>query len=229
MSGYEHHSIKTWALEDRPREKLMQRGISSLTDSEILALILGQGTKNKSAISLAKDIIKKMGGLQQLARTSVKELLKINGIGPAKAISIVASFELGRRKHLSEKKEIKITKSKTVAQYLIPTMSDLEVEVFYILFLNRNNVIKGEKMIFKGGVNTTVVDIKVIFREAVLHLASGIILAHNHPSGNTSPSEADISTTRLLQKGAKLFDIVVLDHVIIAHNKYFSFADAGML
>lgn len=229
MSRYPHHSIKHWALEDRPREKLLQRGISSLTNSEILAIILGQGTRNKSAISLARDVIQKVGGLQELARTSVKELLDINGIGPAKAISIVASFELGRRKHISEKQEVKVTHSQAVANYLIPIMSDLKVEVFYILFLNRNNIIKGEKMIFQGGVNATTVDTKVIFREAILHLASGIILAHNHPSGNPNPSEADISTTRMLQNGATLFDIVILDHIIVAHNKYFSFADKGML
>ncbi len=229
MKPYKSQSIKHWAVEDRPREKLVQRGISSLTDAEVLAIILGNGTKNKSALGLARDILTEVGGLHLLARSGLKELTSIKGIGQAKALTIISAFELGRRKHLSEKKELKFTESKIVAQYLIPIMSDLEVEIFYVLFLNRNNVIKSEKMIFKGGVNSTVVDTKVIFREAILQLASGIILAHNHPSGNPKPSKMDINTTKILQKGSEFFDIVVLDHIIIAHNHYYSFADEGIL
>jgi DNA repair protein RadC len=229
MSQYNNLPIKAWAVEDRPREKLMQRGIEALTDAELIALLLATGTRNLSAIDLARNLLQETGGLHQLARCNVRELTRIKGIGKAKAIGLVAAFELGRRKNLNAQPEVKVTSSDIVADYLTPKLHDLNQEVFYVLFLNRNNIIKAEKMIFKGGVSATIIDPKLIFREAVHHLASAIIVAHNHPSGNLNPSKSDLETTRKLVEGGKLFDIHVLDHIIISNRGHYSFADHGMI
>ena len=226
---YQHQPITQWALEDRPREKMLQRGIDALTDAELLAIILGSGTRELSAIGLARQVLKQVGSLAQLARCGVPELVAIKGIGPAKAIAIVSAFELGRRKGLAPHEVIKFTSSDKVANYLIPRLADLNQEVFYVMFLNRNNEIKAEKPFFRGGVAATVIDAKLIFREAINQLACGVILAHNHPSGNLTPSQADLQITRKLREGGKLFDIAVLDHIIVSHRGYFSFADEGLM
>lgn len=226
---YHQTSIKHWAVEDRPREKLLSKGISALTDAELLAIILSTGSREHSAIGLARIMLDHAGGLRQLARSGVEELTQIKGIGKAKAISIVSAFELGRRKAQGEILQTRITSSETAARYLMPKLADLEREVFYILFLNRNNVIKAEKQIFTGGVSATVVDAKIIFKEAINHLASSIILAHNHPSGNLKPSHADKQITQKLKAGSQYFDIQLLDHIIVSHKGYYSFADDGEL
>ncbi|MEM6346003.1 MAG: DNA repair protein RadC [Bacteroidota bacterium] len=221
--------ITHWALEDRPREKLLQRGLGALTDAELLAIIIGSGSRELSALGLAQHILNQTGGLADLARAQVTELTHIKGIGPAKAISIVATFELGRRKSLPQNKKFRVSGSSSAAQYLSPILQDQNQEVFYVLFLNRNHEIESEKEIFRGGIASTIVDPKLVFREAIHRLASSIIVAHNHPSGNLKPSQADIQITQKLQKGSQLFDITLLDHLIISQKGYFSFADEGLM
>ncbi len=221
--------ISNWALEDRPREKLLQRGIGALTDAELIAIIIGSGSRELSALGLAQHILKQIGSLPALARSQVNELTQIKGIGPAKAISLVATFELGRRKSQPQAKKFRISSSASAAEYLTPLLEDQEQEIFYVLFLNRNHEIESEKEIFRGGIASTIVDPKLVFREAIHRLASSIIVAHNHPSGNLKPSQADIQITQKLKQGSQLFDINLLDHLIISRKGYFSFADEGLL
>jgi len=227
MDTYTSHSIKTWALEDRPREKLFQRGIGALTDAELLALIFGTGHREMSAIDLGRQVLAEFGGLQGVAQASVKDLMKLKGIGRAKAVSLASSFELGRRKASQSGKHEKLNSAEAVFKYLGPGLADLDHEIFCVLFLNRNHELKAEKQLFEGGVNATVIDTRIIFREAVNHLASSIILVHNHPSGNLKPSQPDRMITRKCQEAGKLFDIPVLDHVIISSRGYYSFANSG--
>ena len=229
MKAYNQIPIKNWAVEDRPREKLLQRGMEALTDTELLAILLATGTKDRSAIDLARDILQTTNGLEQLARTQVNELVKIKGIGKAKAITIQVAFELGRRKLRNHSPKKRFSNSKDVANYVSPKLVDLGHEVFYAIFLNRNNEVIAEKEIFSGGVSATIIDPRIIFKEAINYLASGIIFAHNHPSGNLKPSQADIEITHKLKKGGKVFDINVLDHLIISGRGYYSFADEGNL
>lgn len=227
MNTYSPRSIKTWALEDRPREKLFQKGIAALTDAELLALVLSTGHRELSAIDLGRQLLLDFRGLNGLAGTSVKDLMKVKGIGKAKAVSLAACFELGRRKSSQAGKSKKLNSAEAVYQYLGPGLADMDHEVFHVLFLNRNHELKAEKRLFEGGVNATVIDTRIIFREAVNHLASSIILVHNHPSGNLKPSQPDRSITRKCQEAGKLFDIPVLDHVIISSRGYYSFANSG--
>ena len=227
--SYYHLPIKAWAVEDRPREKLMQRGLDALTDAELIAILLGSGSRQESAIDLARKVLAESGDLRALSRSTVSELKKIKGIGPAKAISLVAAFELGRRKSHSNGQLLRVNSAESVATYLMPRLSDLQHEVFYVLFLNRNHEIKAEKKLFSGGLNATIIDTRMVFREAVQQLASAIIVAHNHPSGNLSPSEADIQITCKLAEAGKVFDIPVLDHIIVSHKGFYSFADEGMI
>ncbi|MEZ4772987.1 MAG: DNA repair protein RadC [Bacteroidia bacterium] len=229
MKTYTHTSIKDWALEDRPREKLLQRGIEALTDTELLAILLASGTRDRSALDMAREMLESLGGLPQLAQASVAELTGFKGIGKTKAITIITAFELGRRKLMKISEAPRLTHSESVAHYLAPRLADLKQEVFYVLFLNRNNEIIAEKQIFRGGVSATIIDPRIIFREAIHHLASAIILSHNHPSGNLTPSQADIEITRKLVSGGKVFDIQVLDHIIVSSRGYYSFADQGLL
>ena len=229
MANYRGVPIKDWALEDRPREKMIQRGVSALTNSELLAILLSSGTRDQSALDLARTILQELDGLPQLARASVAELKHFKGIGQAKALLLVAAFELGRRKNIQNQEPLKVTSSEVVAQYLIPLLSDLNQEVFYVLFLNRNNEIKAERMFFQGGVSSTIIDPRLVFKEAVHQLASGIILAHNHPSGNLVPSQADIESTQKLTAAGKLFDIHVLDHLILSNHGYYSFLDNDLM
>jgi DNA repair protein RadC len=229
MNTYQEKPIREWALEDRPREKLLHRGIDSLTDAELIALLLSTGTRELSAIGLARLVLSETGGLRGLASSGVEALMKIRGIGRAKAITLVAGFELGRRKSREVSESPRITSAEVAAAYLIPRLSDFQQEVFHILFLNRNNVVKAEKQLFKGGTTATIIDPKVVFREAVNQLATGIILAHNHPSGSLKPSKADLDITRKLTEGGKLFDIQVIDHLIVSFKGYYSFAENGNL
>ncbi len=231
MGNYKKLSIKNWAVEDRPRERFLAKGIQSLSDTELIALIIGSGTREISAVELARQILKSAdNNLNQLGKFNVDDLLKLKGVGKAKAISVIAALELGRRRKLSEAlQRPKITSSKDVYEILFPLISDLAHEEFWILLLNRSNKIINKYRISQGGTAGTVIDVKIILKRAVEKLASSIILCHNHPSGNLTPSKADINITNKLREAAELMDIKLLDHIIIADNSYFSFIDEGVL
>jgi DNA repair protein RadC len=223
--------IKEWSPDDRPREKLLQKGRSALTDAELVAILLGSGTATTSAVDVAKNILAKAdNSLHELARLSVKDLMKIRGIGAARAITVVAAMELGRRRsELDQDEKPKITCSRDVFELLKPTLMDVPHEEFWVLLLNRANRVIKSMQVSQGGVSGTVADPRIIFKSALEELASGIILAHNHPSGNLTASQADIQLTRKLKDGARLLDVQVLDHLILAGQKYYSFADEGLL
>ena len=223
--------IKQLAEDDRPREKLLSKGKASLSNAELIAILLGSGTQNKNAVEVARDILNEAGGnLNQLARLSIQEMCKIPGIGPARAILITAAIELGGRKETENGRDNKkITSSKDIYEYLRVKFQDLNYEEFWFITLNRANCITGEHKISEGGVSATVVDPKRIFKTALNHSASSIILAHNHPSGNLKPSQQDINLTAKVKQGATLFDIQLLDHLIFGEKSYFSFADEGMI
>lgn len=224
-------TIKDWSPQDRPREKLVLKGRSSLSDAELIAILLGSGTPTLSAVDLARKILQENNNdLHTLAKLSVKEMMNIKGIGEAKAITIVAAMELGRRrKDLEVIQKPQINSSRSVFEILRPELQDIPHEEFWILLLNRANCLLKKIQISRGGVSGTVVDPRIVFKLAVEALASGIVVAHNHPSGNLTASQADISLTQKLKEGGKLLDIQVLDHVIIAGQKYFSFADDGLI
>jgi DNA repair protein RadC len=224
-------NIKSWAAEDRPREKLVLKGKATLSDAELIAILLGTGTSKQSAVDLAKNILQSVNNdLNELARLTVKDLMKIKGIGEAKAITIISALELGRRrKDFQAEEKPKIGGSADAFEILKADLLDIPHEAFWILLLNRANRVIKKHQISQGGVAGTVADPKIIFKVAVEELASGIILAHNHPSGNLTASQADIDLTKKLKESGKLLDIQVLDHIIIAGKKYFSFADEGLL
>ena len=223
--------IRSWAEEDRPREKLLLKGKSSLSDSELMAILIGSGTVSLSAVELSKQILSAANNnLNELAKLTVKDLQKFKGIGEAKAITIVAAMELGRRrKEADVNKKTKVTSSKDVYNYIIGDLQDLPHEEFWILTLNRSNLIIAKHKISAGGVSGTVADPKIIFKIALENLASSVILIHNHPSGNLKPSEADIRLTEKLKKSGKILDIPVLDHLIITDSSYYSFMDEHVL
>lgn len=229
MSYTNKGPINSWALEERPREKLSKRGISALTDAELLAILLRSGNRETSALGLAKELLDQAGSLEKLARASLQLLRQSKGIGDAKAMSLLAAFELARRKTALFPEKMKVSSSQVAAKYLIARLGDHSQEVFHVLFLNRNNEIEAEKQLFMGGVSATIIDPKVVFREAILHLASGLVIAHNHPSGNLMPSGADLEITKKIQQGAEYFDIRLLDHLIVSSRGYYSFADEGRL
>lgn len=227
----EKFTIKTWAEDDRPREKLLGKGRQVLSDAELIAILIGSGNTEESAVELSKRILSSVNNnLNELAKLTVNDLVKFKGIGEAKAISIIAALELGRRRKESETPQrIQIRTSVDIYNFIKASMLDLPHEEFWILLLNRsNNVIKKE-LISRGGIAGTVVDSKIIFKSAVENLASGIILCHNHPSGNTKPSEQDMQLTKKLIEAGRLLEIPVLDHVIVTDTAYYSFADEGML
>jgi DNA repair protein RadC len=223
--------IKQLAEDDRPREKMQNHGASALSLAELMAILIGSGNKNSSALQLGQQILSLANySLLDLSRMSLKELTSIKGIGSAKAIVLNAALELGRRRREEEaKKIVKITNSHDAFQYFEPFMEDYRHEEFWILLLNRNNIVLGKKRISIGGVAGTVVDPKIIFKIALENLASGIILCHNHPSGNLNPSAQDIDITKKIRDGGKLLDICVNDHIIIGQKSFFSFADNGLL
>jgi DNA repair protein RadC len=224
-------NIKSWSPEDRPREKLILKGKSALSDAELIAILLGSGTASMSAVELAKKVLQSAGNnLHDLARLTVKDLIKIKGIGEAKALTIVAALELGRRrKELEGNEKTKISGSKDAYDLIKSDLLDISHEQFWILMLNRANRVIKKCMISQGGVAGTVADPKIIFKLALEELASGVILAHNHPSGNLTASQADIDLTKKLKDAGRLLDIQVLDHLIVAGQKYFSFADEGLI
>lgn len=224
-------SVKDWALEDRPREKLMLKGASALSDSELLAILIGSGTREKSAVEVCQEILADADNdLNKLARHNVSDLTQYKGIGPAKAISIVAALELGRRRKNTGAREIKkITCSRDAYQILYPKLSDLNHEEIWALFLNRSNRVEGSMRVSEGGISSTVLDVRLVLREALNRYASGIILAHNHPTNNCMPSEQDIRITSKLKDAAKIMDISLLDHLILCGDNYYSFADENMM
>lgn len=223
--------IKSWSPEDRPREKLLTKGTPALSDAELVAILLGTGTTTVSAVELAKRVLQTVNNsLHELGRLSVKDLMKIKGIGEAKAISIIAALELGRRrKDADAEDKPRISGSRDCFNLLSPHLEDIPHEEFWIILLNRANRMIKKYQISQGGVAGTVADPKIIFKLALSDLASGLILAHNHPSGNLAASQADIELTRKIKEAGKLLEIQVLDHLIIAGKKYFSFADEGIL
>lgn len=229
-NNYNPHRIRSWAEEDRPREKLLLKGKSTLTDSELLALLIGSGTKDLSAVDVAKLVLaSSSNSLTELARRNVKDLTRIRGIGEAKAITIVAALELGRRRKESDPdRKRKIIGSSEAYEEIRPYLADKMHEEFWILLLNRANEVIRPLQISIGGVAGTVADPKMIFKYALEHLASSLILIHNHPSGNLTPSEADKNLTRQLKEAGKVLDLPVLDHLIYTDSGYFSFADHNL-
>ena len=231
MNEYKNLSIKEWALEDRPREKLMSKGINSLSDAELIAILIGSGNRNESAVDLSKKILQNAdNNLFELGKMGLSELQKNKGIGEAKAISIIAAMELGRRRKSAVIiNKPKITGSSDVAIIFQALIGDLPYEEFWVLFLNRANKILSKRKISQGGISGTVIDPRIILKIAIDQLASSIILCHNHPSGNNRPSTEDIKVTKKMAEAGKLFDIPILDHIIIAGDKYYSFADEGLI
>ena len=223
--------IKDWAVEDRPREKLIKKGIVTLSNAEIIALLIGTGSRQETAVALSQRILMDAGNnLNKLGKRTVRELQKYNGIGEAKAIAIVAALELGRRRKteaVEDKKQIK--SSQDVFALMHPQLEDLPHEEFWVVLLNRANKIIDKRKISHGGMTGTVTDVKIILKEAIDQRATGIIMCHNHPSGNTHPSKADFNITRKLKNAAAYLDIQVLDHVITGEKNYYSFADEGTL
>ena len=224
-------TIKSWAEEDRPREKLMLKGRHVLSDAELIAILISSGNAEETAVELSKRILGKVeNNLNELSRLTVKDLTEFKGIGEAKAISIVAAMELGRRrKEADSVKREKITTSKDAADIFQPLLGDHLHEEFWILFLNRGNLVIGKQSVSSGGMSGTVVDPKMIFKAALDNKASSVILCHNHPSGNTKPSDADIKLTKNIVEAGKVMEIPVLDHIIVTQNGFFSFADEGLL
>ncbi|MBA2422088.1 MAG: DNA repair protein RadC [Chitinophagales bacterium] len=234
LSNYpEPSGIKTWAEEDRPREKLLLKGKHSLTESELIAILLRTGTRERTAVDVAMELMKNSGNdLNALSKLTVKDILAlgINGIGETKAITIVAALELGRRRQTTEAREKdKISSSKDCYDVLQPLIADVKHEEFWILMLNRANKVIAVERMSEGGLTGTVADPRKIFNSAIKSDATSVILCHNHPSGNLTPSSTDIELTKKMKEAGKILEISVLDHLIIGENKYYSFADEGMM
>jgi DNA repair protein RadC len=224
-------SIKNWAIDDRPREKLMTKSPAALSDSELVSILISKGTREKSAVDLARDVLRAgKNNLNELAKLSIKDLQKIKGIGLAKAISIAAALELGRRRQttaLFEKTTIQ--QSRDIAEYLQARFRDLPHEVFAVIFLNRANKVKHFEVVSQGGITGTVADPRIILKKAIEEEAVSIILCHNHPSGSLKPSRADEELTQRIKEAASLLDIRVIDHIIVSEGGYYSFADDGLI
>lgn len=224
-------TIKNWASDDRPREKLLQKGRTALSDAELIAILIGSGNSGETAVELSKRILASTGhNLSSLGKLSVQQLMTFRGIGEAKAICIIAAMELGRRRRTEEAVEqVKITSSNSVYELLQPLIGELTHEEFWILYLNNSNKIIEQFQVSKGGMTGTLVDVRITLRKALEVGAVSLILAHNHPSGNLRPSEADKQLTEKLKLAAHGLDIKVLDHLIVTEKSYFSFADEGIL
>jgi DNA repair protein RadC len=229
MENNKKLSIKEWALDDRPREKMIKKGIDALSNAELIAILFGTGTRNESAVELARKILDLVGNnINELAKLTLKDLQKIKGIGEAKAIAVLTALELGKRRKIEKVIERKkITSSKDVFEIFSSLLGDLPYEEFWILLLNRSNSIIDKIKISQGGISGTVTDVRIILKQALERMASGVILIHNHPSGNLKPSDSDASITQKLKDAGKLMDIAMLDHIIISDSGYYSFADAG--
>ena len=224
-------SIKFLAEDDRPREKFLLKGKNSLSDAELLAIIMGSGNREDSAVELGRKILNAVGNnWHNLSLLQISDLMKFKGIGEAKAISIAVAFEIGRRRAAQEVPEkVQITNSQESYKVLLPYLSDLQTEEFWAIYLNQNNRILGKSKLSSGGINQSVVDVRILFKTALEHLATGIIIAHNHPSGNLKPSSEDLKITKQIAEAGKILNIQLLDHLIMAQNSYVSFADENLL
>lgn len=231
MEENTHFSIKNWNEDDRPREKLLLKGRMALSDAELIAILIRSGSRNESAVALSKKILKAANNnLNELGKFSINDLEQFKGIGEAKAISIIAAMELGRRRRLSEVVERKqISSSRSVFEYFQPIIGELPHEEFWILYLNNSNRIIKSDQLSKGGITGTLVDVRLVYKEALQVGAVSIILAHNHPSGTLKPSQSDIQLTKKLKLAGDNLDIKVLDHLIVTEKAYFSFADENLL
>ena len=224
-------SIKNWSADDRPREKMLAKGIEVLSNSELLAILINNGNKNKTAVDLAKEVLK-LGGdnLNKLGRLTLKDFQKIKGIGTAKAITLAAALELGRRSQAAATLDkLIVQSSKDIAQYLRAMLKDFTYEVFAVLFLNRANKINHFEIISRGGITGTIADPRIILKKALEEDATSIVLSHNHPSGSLKPSRADEELTQKIKGAARYFDIKVIDHIIVSEEGYYSFADNGIM
>lgn len=224
-------SIKSLAEDDRPREKFLLKGKPAVSDSELLAIIMGSGNREESAVELARRILNSVeNNWHRLSHLSIKDLTKFKGVGEAKAISIATALEIGNRKSQQEVLERQqISSSKDAFEILQPHLSDLQTEEFWAIFLNHQNKILYKTCLFRGGIASSVADVRVIFKTALEHLSTQIIVAHNHPAGSLKPSKEDISITQKIKEAGKLLDIELLDHLILTQNNFFSFKDEGLL
>lgn len=224
-------AITAWAEEDRPREKMLLKGRQALTDAELLAILIGSGSIGESAVALAQRILQAVDlNLHELGKCSLKDLQRFKGIGEAKAITIAAALELGRRRQLSDLREKpRITASRDAFQVIAPLLNDLHHEEFWLLMLNKANEVTARECLSKGGMAGTVVDVKMVYKTALDARAAGIIAVHNHPSGNLQPSQADLDLTKRLRKAGEVLDLTLLDHLIVSERGFYSFADEGLL
>ena len=224
-------SIKDWSEDDRPREKLLYKGRSALSDAELIAILIGSGNREESAVGLSKRILASSShNLSELGKFSVKDLMKFKGIGEAKAVSIIAALEIGRRRNGSDTLSRKrITSSASVFELLHPVIGDLPHEEFWVVYLNNSNKVLEKQQLSKGGITGTLVDVRLVLKTALELSAVGLILAHNHPSGTLRPSQSDKQLTQKLKKAAASLDVKILDHIIVTEKTYFSFADDGLL
>ncbi len=224
-------SIKFLAEDDRPREKFLLKGKNALSDAELLAIIMGSGNRDDSAVELGRKILDSVGNnWHNLSLLQISELIKFKGIGEAKAISIATALEIGRRRAAQEVPDkIQIIQSSDIYKVLQPFLSDLQTEEFWVIFLNHNNRLIGKSKLSSGGINQSVVDVRILFKAALDHFATGIVIAHNHPSGNLKPSQEDLKITKQISEAGILLNIQLLDHLIIAQNSFLSFADENLL
>ena len=223
-------SIKCWAEDDRPREKMLMKGIHNLSKAELLAIILGSGSKKQSAVDLAKEILYAYKGkLDKLERASIKDLQKFKGVGPVKAINLKAALEFARRVQREQAETVKFSSPNEVFKLMQPILASLNNEEFWVLYLNQSNLLIHKQRISSGGLTATVVDSRLIFKLAFEHSSTSVILCHNHPSGNLSPSQADKDITNTLVKAGNLLNIAVLDHLIVTNKGYFSFNEEGLM
>ncbi len=224
-------SIKNWADDDRPREKLVQKGRSVLSDAELIAILIGSGSKTESAVQLSKRILASVNhNLNELGKLSINQLMQFKGIGEAKAVSIAAALEVGRRRRGGDTRKIaKISGSRDAFELLYPLMGELEHEEFWIVYLNNSNKVIHKSQLSKGGITGTLVDVRLVLKQALELGAIGIVLAHNHPSGALKPSAADKQITQKLKIASEALDIKILDHLILTQHDYLSFADQGIL
>ncbi len=224
-------SIKKWSDDDKPREKMLQKGKSALSDAELIAILIGSGSRNESAVELSKRILASVdNNLNALGKLSTKQLMQFKGIGEAKAVGIAAALEIGRRRRGEKDQKItKVSSSRDAFELLLPHMGELPHEEFWIVYLNNSNKVLLTSQLSKGGLTGTLVDVRIVMKQALESGAVGLILAHNHPSGTMKPSREDRSVTEKLKKAAVALDIKVLDHLIITQKDYYSFADKGVL
>lgn len=231
MAEYKKLSIKQWAIEDRPREKLLKNGFRALSNAELIAILIGSGNREESAVELSRRILSDYkNDLELLGKTSIDKLKQFKGMGTVKAINVLAALELGKRRQLLEKNlKDKINSSEDVFRIMTLELLELEHEEFWVIFLDRSNNVIDKTKTSQGGVSGTIMDIRIILKQAIDKLASSIILVHNHPSGNLNPSQADIDITTKAKNAAQLIDVKVIDHVIIGGTRYTSFADEGLI